>query len=211
MTMTPWKVSTDDEADEDTATPDTESCEDLDDWRVDSVYLSCSSYLGFEEDCGEYDTDYFDAADMCCACGGGSGEAATVPDSDDDSSGPPDPDAEDIELSGRWRDDGYSVYYTISNDAWVETPEWSEIPDEYRITFYDNTANYAIAKNGRTAPLAGRWSRFDWHVDSSGRYWYCHTLNAASTEAEAHTPPTEPAFPVFCEVDREWTYIARTW
>lgn len=38
---------------------------------LDSRSKGCSSYVGSEDECGNYDTEEFLAKTMCCSCGGG--------------------------------------------------------------------------------------------------------------------------------------------
>jgi len=58
-------------------------CADADNGATDYNSDSCSAYIGNTERCGYYDYDYdfgrgfFNADEMCCACGGG--QAATPP------------------------------------------------------------------------------------------------------------------------------------
>merc|ERR1711934_766129 len=51
----------------------TGDCMDWDilEYEVDAYGDGCEWYYGSESSCGDYDTDWFDAADLCCACGGG--------------------------------------------------------------------------------------------------------------------------------------------
>ena len=126
-----------------------EECEDIDDWRLDAYYLPCDTYVGFEEDCGEYDTAYFDAETLCWRA------EEAPPETGPSMAGSPrkttstDPDepVEDLEILGTW-DTDYAREYTFSNDAfyYLYTDDtYTGIPSEYTITHYDNEENYLIA------------------------------------------------------------------
>ena len=48
------------------------ACEDLDEGTGgDYTGDGCEWYIGNESSCGNWDTNYFSANDMCCACAGG--------------------------------------------------------------------------------------------------------------------------------------------
>ena len=129
---------------------------------------------------GEYDTAYFDAETLCCACGGGTTGDGTIDGWEPEEDDPTDPDepVEDLEILGTW-DTDYAREYTFSNDAfyYLYTDDtYTGIPSEYTITHYDNEENYLIARHRRTAYSArGLWGRYDWHVRPDGEHFWCET------------------------------------
>ena len=210
MTDIPPPEDDTDAPDEDTGSPTSEECEDIDDWRLDAYYLPCDTYAGFAEDCGEYDTAYFDAETLCCACGGGTTGDGTIDGWEPEEDDPTDPDepVDDLEILGTW-DADYARQYTFSNDAfyYLYTDDtYTGIPSEYTITHYDNDENYLIARHRRTAySAAGRWGRYDWHVRADGEYFWCETAVEWTEEAAmAHPGPGE--FPGGCG-DWGWLWM----
>ena len=51
-----------------TPSPEPSECENTNNGAVDEYDMSCDDYFGYEDYCGEYDTEDFDANAMCCAC-----------------------------------------------------------------------------------------------------------------------------------------------
>ncbi len=87
-------------------------------------------------------------------------------------------------------------------DSWggtheISATDWVQGDSSFRLTTYNNDANFVIAQNASTnAWNPDLWSRFDWHEDGDGRLWYCQTAYDAASETDAvGTPPADATDP----------------
>lgn len=93
-----------------------------------------------------------------------------------------------LALSGFW-DDNFGGTHDITSRAWFNF-------GTFRIWWFDNADQTAVALNGPDTFFPGAFSRFDWTV-SGGSTWYCQTAYNAPSYAAAYATPraddTSPA------------------
>lgn len=90
----------------------------------------------------------------------------------------------DLEIAGAYVSD-FGEQIVITNASWVSESEWGS--SSYTITQYDNEDDYLVAQNAPDDMFnPSLWSRFEWAVQ--GDLYYCQTLYAATSEAEAAAP-----------------------
>jgi hypothetical protein len=94
------------------------------------------------------------------------------------------------ELVGSWEDD-YGIRFNISETLWLQRPS-----AVYRVTRWDASARFLVARNGPDNPTdAGLYTRIDWVRLEGGDPWewaFClATWDANSAEGAALAPATD--------------------
>ncbi len=87
----------------------------------------------------------------------------------------------DLEIAGTYVSD-FDEQIEITNTSWVSQAVWGT--SSYTVTQYDNEDDFLVAQNSSDDDFNPElWSRFEWTIQ--GTVYYCQTLYAAETEAEA--------------------------
>jgi len=90
----------------------------------------------------------------------------------------------ELEMIGDWVNENDEAV-VITSSTWTETVDAGEEKMLFHIEDFWNENNWLVARNDDdNADDGGKWSRFDWSLDSGGA-WTCPTECCAETKEDA--------------------------